>query len=483
MTTRPPPPSPFDHEPGANTRRQQPPPLVIPPTPPLHANDSPEHSQTGTSSPGPPTGASSAPGRATRRVQWPAELSNHASHIMASPTSPQTLQDSGARDALTRALEAHQSNPDRPVPSRYVGTSAPPSESASRAESSDGDNEERINDMKDQSEVFIDPDETLGLPSVGTKSGEAKTSKAAWNLVRGYTSGSYGMMRHRKNGGFKGGLGESADVDLEKRDEETRAGTAPVAVDDDDEKREGGVGGFLRNLIKSDNATDIPDSAQGFPGAASMGGGGVGVLSALMALQAQQQNPASGGNSGATSAATSPSTSGAPSIRHDDGDSSDEESERLKFTQKQRAKRNGKNAFHSTSSAVADVTKYVGSTASKTAGAVLHLGQHPHKRNVSVVAGPESPPAATPMDRSAGSTNVGSGTSSRPNTAGEAPSPGLQPRKKKGVFGETLHQVKRLGETFGIEHETASTRPEAARSSAGVFGGLMLSTVRELFTL
>ena len=116
--------SPFDEP-----LRRAPPALIIPPTPPV-GDESPEQPNTGSSSAGLNTGTNSAPGRPTRRVQWPAELSIHASHTMASASSPQTLQDLGARDALTRALEEHRRNPDRPLPSRYVGNSNPPSENA-----------------------------------------------------------------------------------------------------------------------------------------------------------------------------------------------------------------------------------------------------------------------------------------------------------------------------------------------------------------
>ncbi|KAL8287513.1 hypothetical protein RQP46_003371 [Phenoliferia psychrophenolica] len=483
-------PNPFEQATATNIGRRPPPPaLVIPPTPPRAEDDSPEQPNTGSSSAGVNTGTNSAPGRPTRRVQWPAELSTHASHTMApSASSPQTLQDLGAQDALTRALEEHRRNPDRPLPSRYVGNSAPPSETASRAESSDGDNEERMNDMRENMEVFVDPGETDGLPSVGTKSSEAKTSKAAWGLVRGYTSGAYGVMRHRKNGGFKGGLGEGAAADPEKRrDEETRVGTSSARVDDGDEKNEGGVGGFLKNLINSDSAADIP--SEGFSNSTSMGG--VGVLSALMALQAQQQNPTS---SGTTSAATSPGTSRTASVINDDGDESDEEMERIKFTEKQRAKRNSKNAFHSTSSAVADATKYVTGPAysvAKATGAVLHLGgHHPHKRAPSVMGGAELAPPLAAGGTSAGgsqpesvaastgppgSVAVSRSNSGLPVEATVGPGPGYQPRKKS-IFGETVQQIKKIGETFGIEHETSRTRPDAARSSAGVFGGLVLST-------
>ncbi|KAK4700911.1 hypothetical protein P7C70_g5335, partial [Phenoliferia sp. Uapishka_3] len=500
-----------------NMSSEQAAPRIIPPTPPPDSSGSPDHLKTASSSTGINTGLNSASGRPPRRVQWPAELSTHASHTMGAPTSPQTLEDSGAQDALTRALEEHRRHPDRPLPSRYVGGSAPVSESGS----SDGDHEERLAEMRDNMEVFVDEGETDGLPSVGTRGVEAKAAKAAWGLVRGYTSGSRGFMRNRKNGGFKGGQGDNTII---TGDEESTTGTTAPLDEDEKANRESGVGGFFKSLIHSDTTSDVPVRPQeGFSGSTNMGSG-AGVLSALMALQAAQQNqdPASGG----TSAATSPATSRAPSVMttHDDGDSSDEEAERIKFTEKQRAKRAKKNALHSTSTAVADATKFVAGTATKTArgtaGAVYHLGTGTagavyslgagtagavlggfgHRRALSSSAlsslgneTPKSPKIApSPVTVDAESPVIGrhshsaSTSSSRLGKLGssstghlplDSPKEGIHsPRKKKGVFGETVQHMKRLGETLGLEYETSRTRPEAARSGAGVFGGLILGT-------
>lgn len=46
------------------------------------------------------------------------------------------------------------------------------------------------------------------------------------------------------------------------------------------------------------------------------------------------------------------------------------------------------------------------------------------------------------------------------------------------LSSELTKRVRRLGDRLGLELETSRTRPDAAQSAAGVFGGLVLSTVR-----
>ncbi|KAM0746504.1 DUF1212-domain-containing protein [Meredithblackwellia eburnea MCA 4105] len=499
------------------TRRPQPPHIIIPPhdehTPDSsgghnsgqHSNPGGVHGPSGEDAAGPSiTGlanlAGAGNGKPARRVQWPAELSHHHSVHMRSPTSPQTLQDAGAQDALRRALEAHSQKGDEDHHPRTKFTSA--SEPPSRGESSDGaasDLEEERQEMRDQMEVYVDPGETDGLPAVGRAAvnPQAKSAKQAWSLVRAYTSGTQGFMRHRKNGGFKSGNGDGANAggrgdapgDPEKnKDEESRAGEDG----DDEEERKGGAGNFFKNLLRSDGLTDIPDRA---PTYSSSGSGnsaslsGAGVLSALMALQAQQNDLPSG----TTSAATSPSNSRAPSIAGSDDDDTDDEAERIKFIEKQRAKRAGKNSFHYASGAVADAGKSFAHSASKTAqgtaGAVLGFATGHHRRGHSdATTTPGSPPSAGDAGHVPSATSASSGKTSpfgmlkgasrsSSHLPQEPPSPGLHnPTKKKGLLGETAHQLGRIGKAVGLDTETPNSRPEMAKSSAGVFGGLVMST-------
>ncbi|KAM0746733.1 DUF1212-domain-containing protein [Meredithblackwellia eburnea MCA 4105] len=429
----------------------------------------------------------------------------------AAPTSPQTLQDLGAQDELQRALEAHRESRSAlagvgsSTPPRYITAAGDYSEPPSRGESTDGDglegHDERMHDLRDQMDVFVDPGETDGLPTIGLKEGEnedpdANSRKQAWALVKGYTSGNFGFMRQRKNAGFRSGMGENGDEEDEQepqrvRDEESRVGNEEKsgnAEDEDEEKKGGGAGAFFKNLLRSDGLTDIPDD-RAPPTLSSSGVTGTGVLSALMALQAQQNESASV----TTSAATSPSTSRAASIRTsvDSDEETEDEAERIKFIEKLRKKRESKNAFHATSSAVAGAGKEFAKSATKFATSGLH-----HKRAVSSDGGgitPVSPGAPNHEGHTGHSHSHSSSSAKSPggtpftllksrsssHLPPEPPSPGLHNpnmNRKKGFIGETVNQLGKLGRAVGIEHETSNSRPEAARSGAGVFGGLMLST-------
>lgn len=435
-------------------------------------------------------------------MQWPAELSRHVSVHMASPTTAKNLEEQGGEDALRRALEEHSQNPDAPFPSRYVGSSAPNSEGNSTAVSSDGDHEERMADMRDQMEVFVDPGETDGLPGASVRGEKGKTEKAAWNLVRTYTTGAIGF-RRRKNAGFKGGMGEGATESPQRR----ASGRAGADADDDDEKEEARPG-FFRTAVRerNENVGGAPDR-MGF-GTTTTATGGGGILSALMALQNQQQaQPASG----ATSAATTPTSSYAPSRRSSIGESDDDEdedAERMKFTNKQREKRATKNAWHATSGIVGDIGKSVAGAAyggGKTVtgvvygggklvagvavggagaalggvGAVLGVGHHRR-------SGSHDPATSPGLSKNAALNSFISSRSSQspkqprsPTESATPPSPGIHaPRRKNKFVDGTVQQLKKLGGSLGIEVESSSSRPEAAKSGAGVFGGLVLSTVR-----
>lgn len=420
-----------------------------------------------------------APG--SRRVQWPAELSRHASIVMNSQTSSseppvaKNLQDLGATAALTLALEEHsrrnsiaETNQERP---NFVETpfDFTPSEPVSRAESTD---EEVFNEtmaaVKDSMSFFVDSGETDGLPSIRSSSGEVEGGKKAWQLVRGLKSG-IGIMRLRKNAGFKSGQGLGVtDPQL----------TSPRNLEDGDELAQK-EGGFFSNLLngQNSNVSSEPDG-MGFPSGSIHG---TGVLSALMALQQEQQGTVSGG----TSVATTPTSTAPPSRRSSTINSSDdedeEEEERRKFTYKQREKRANKNAWNG----VADVGKsvaggviggagYALGGASHAVGGVSHALGFGHRRSQSVEPSPR-------LDRNSASRR----SSPNPSVSGTPPtnlnqvetSEGmLSMRKKKGFFGETVSQVKKIGDKLGLELDSTMLRPNAARSSAGVFGGLMLST-------
>lgn len=57
--------------------------------------------------------------------------------------------------------------------------------------------------------------------------------------------------------------------------------------------------------------------------------------------------------------------------------------------------------------------------------------------------------------------------------------PGAYVPHRAKLTSEFTKRVRKIGDKLGLETETSSTRPAAARSGAGVFGGLVLGTVRD----
>ncbi|SGZ21452.1 BQ5605_C021g09368 [Microbotryum silenes-dioicae] len=410
---------------------------------------------------------------ASKKVNWPAELSDHVSIKMA---SPKTLQDQGARDELTRALEEHyrtvgarsemdEDGPDRP--NRFIGLSG--SEVPSRANSSDGDPEERMEELRQQMDVYVDPGETDGLPTMaGGKSSEARNAKAAWGLVRSYTNGG-SMFRQRKKPGFKSGHGakaEDSDPRVVKATSQDPEKVMSADSNDGPPKSPsspgGGIGGLVSRILAShhDPADEVPIAA----GAPSITNGGGGILSALIALQ--QQQAGTGIDSIPPSGATTP-TSELPSRGSVySSEDEDEEVERLKFTLKQREKRANRSMMHGASTAISNV--------GKSAGHALGFGQHhaTGQRGHRPSSSGEQTPGRTGTHGATklfGPHNSGQGSTSAPGT----PAFGSFPKRRSGAFTESVHNM--LGKV-GANFEDSSSRPEAARSGAGVFGGLMLST-------
>ncbi|SCZ87816.1 BZ3500_MvSof-1268-A1-R1_Chr2-3g05284 [Microbotryum saponariae] len=410
---------------------------------------------------------------ASKKVNWPAELSHHVSIKMA---SPKTLQDQGARDELTRALEEHyrkfgagsemdEDGPDRDRPIRFIGPSG--SEVPSRANSSDGDPEERMEELRQQMEVFVDPGETDGLPTMaGGKSSEARNAKAAWGLVRSYTNGG-SVFRQRKKTGFKSGHGAKAeDSDPRVVKAASQDPEKVMSADSNDGQPKspsspgGGIGGFVSRMLANhhDPADEVPIAA----GAPSINNGGGGILSALIALQ--QQQAGTGIDSIPPSGATTP-TSELPSRGSVySSEDEDEEMERIKFTLKQREKRANRSMMHGASTAI--------SNAGKSAGHALGFGHHhaTGQRGHRPSSSGEQTPGRTGTH---GATKLFAPPNSGHTSAPGSPGFGSFPKRRSGAFTDSVHNM--LGKV-GANFEDSSSRPEAARSGAGVFGGLMLST-------
>ncbi|POY73279.1 hypothetical protein BMF94_3613 [Rhodotorula taiwanensis] len=417
-----------------------------------------------------------------RRVQWTPGLTERpaASHLaiemndMSSPTS-RDLASPGASAELARALEAaaassaggttDDEDEDRMDPtdrrSRFFASQGT-STDVSRAASSDGDPEERLEALKDNMEVYVDPGETDGLPSVSRRNPEDRSTKAAWNLVRNMTlkgQGAGGSLRRRRQanagpGGFTSGNGAAAG-DVEKADE-----TA---------KEEGGVGRLV-DRIRQGNIGDVPEGTSYQSAAAPTGG----ILSALIALQQQQQQEQSGSTSVTPSGASTPTSLGPSSRRPSsaaDGeflDEDEEEAERLRFLAKLHEKRARKNQLHYFAESVGSGVTGVGSAAGRGANAVIGSAG----RGAGAVIGTAGRGAGAVIGgagKAVGAAGHALGVSSRQSktpSAENTPATGeageARPRAMQAFFNRTRQAVDK------------ADRPDAARSSAGVFGGLVL---------
>ncbi|GAA5957197.1 hypothetical protein JCM21900_004677 [Sporobolomyces salmonicolor] len=508
-------PNPFDQPyPADSSPRAQPPHLVIPESDSSSPNAAPIAAQsrsdegskvpsgTATSTSMMVSGSMNG-SKSNRRVQWPADLArgrSGADHVSIpvtagndnlSPASARNLSSPGAQDELRRALERHTREhgtddelTDNEAAPRYA--SRPPSEAPSGAASSDGDPHERLEALKDNMEVYVDPGETDGLPDARKRKPEERSAKAAWGLVRGLTSsaalGGSGLRRRnaKAQAGFKGGQGANADE--AKKDEEARG----------EEGGERNTGRAFLDRLRAGNVQDVPPENQ-YSSASGPGGGG--ILSALIALQRQQQAASTTPSGATTPTSLGPSTR-ASSISGDFTDEEEEEDERLRFLAKLHEKRAQKNKLHQLSGQIGSGATGVAVGAGRAAGAgisgvgraggaviggagraggavrggvergVAGIRSKAHSKQPSAegTGAPASPgeavPAAAPRDHGNVDEEKDKKETEKENKAKE------KEKDKKGLLG----RIKEAGSSLGFEHQ----RPEAAKSGAGVFGGLML---------
>ncbi|BGP11479.1 pheromone-regulated protein prm10 [Rhodotorula toruloides] len=391
-------------------------PVTPVPTPPIGTPD-------GAATPGTP-GATAKP---ARRVQWNEQVSAHVSvpffsESAADAPSPSLSGEAGAkrrRKSLSLAEKGGVDDRADPFHDRYRLDDVPVSLVGGEA---DGAIEGIVDPVVKKLEVWVDPLERDGLPSMpaasaglGTNDAAVESEEKAKGLVGQYTTGAMGL--------WEGLRQRRASISRMRRFEEDvlhgKAGpTSP------------------RDLGTSDE-----ESQAGSPTAPSAPQGNAGILAALIALS--QQEAAAGGGSAPGSASSSaiptplssvppsPTLAATPSA---DYDSSDDEYERERFIARLRAKRASKNALHAASTSVASASKHAAGTAIRlaTGGAFKH-------------------------DRGRQS----AGTSGRSTRAPSEDSSELSKR------------VRKLGDRLGLELETERTRPKAARSEAGVFGGLV----------
>ncbi|GAA5926908.1 uncharacterized protein JCM15063_000403 [Sporobolomyces koalae] len=413
--------------------------------------------------------------RATRRVQWPAELGRSDVEHVAIPVQQgaaldrtRSLTSPGAQDELRRALEAHNRSTltdDETDDDDFAPRGGYTSEGVSRAASSDGDPTERLEQVKDRMDVYVDPGETDGLPDARNRNPEERSSKAAWNLVRNMTQrgGTAGGMRRRKHGGagpagFRGGTGANAEKD------------------EDEEKRSHG---FMHRL-RDDGLADVPQDQQFGAGA---GAGGGGILSALIALQRQQNESASAATSGVNTPTSAGPSTRASSINGGDSDEDDDEAERLKFIAKLHEKRANKNRLHQISGQIGNGATGVVVGAGRGAGAVIGgagkvggavLGTAGRAGGAVMGGAGRAVEQITGMQSKSKSQPPSGDTTSAP-TPGE-PATGTASPDRPGVDAYKPKKDKD-SKTFMNRVRDAvdrESRPDAAKSSAGVFGGLML---------
>lgn len=451
----------------------------------LHSSNSTSGAQTGTATSTPMQQTDSAGGsRGTRRVQWPAELSQgrpDAEHVAipvvqgAALDRTRSLTSPGAQDELRRALEAHNRNAmtdEETDDDDFASRGGYNSEAMSRAASSDGDPGERLEHIKDKMDVFVDPGETDGLPDARKRNPEERSAKAAWNLVRNMTQrgapgGGHGLRRRRTDkaqAGFRSGTG--ANADKEKHDDEEKDG-------------QGRASAFMDRL-RDDGISDVPHDQQ-YSAAAGAGGGG--ILSALIALQRQQNEPVSAATSGVNTPTSAGPSTRANSINGDFSDEEEEEAERLKFLAKLHEKRANKNRLHQLSDQIGNGATGVAVGAGRGAGAVIGgagklggavLGGAGRaggaviggaSKAVNQVTGlqPRSRSQNPSIDNSVVATPAESGSAS---ASPERSMIELGKPKEKKDPKSILTRVRDVVDR--------SERPDAARSNAGVFGGLML---------
>jgi hypothetical protein len=391
-----------------------------------------------------PSGTSSKP--PGRRVQWPVDLKSPiGGQASGAPIPLQTLDDTGAKEALRTALDAlelHDGGLPRPsfAHSTYDVESQVTSEGTTRAPSEAG-SEADMEDVRDQMDIYVDPNETDGMPSLNPEKDAKRNQDAAVALVRAHTSGFFGVLRKRR--GQSGANKQAA----------TAAVAATAATPTREEPPDDGTGAFGRRLRDGGRFETNYDELPEPPRHKSKNTGG--VLASLLALQGGSDSASI--RSVATSSAGSTSRPG--SQYGSDDDDEDEERERLKFIHEYRVK----NAWL------------------KTPG-ISTPGGKVHQRTISAISPDEIREPAP--NRYSASVNdfVSNRTTAIPSSPG---SPGSPPTTadsatylrapKKSAASTVSSGFKKLGGSLGLEIDQ---RPSSAKSSAGVFGGLMMATVR-----
>ncbi|GAA6034662.1 hypothetical protein JCM8097_001104 [Rhodosporidiobolus ruineniae] len=452
---------------------------------------------------------------------------------------------------------------DDPFDSRYRVDDVPISLAGGQE---DGALDGVVSPFANQLEVWIDPLERDGLPSLAAMQQHEAAAAAAKKkadeemaLPRATEENgadkAKGLVSQAAKGGF--GLWEGL---RKRRDSIRRLGGEEAAASGEGEKlSEKSPATALDRVEEGVEDVQQPPLPPGFAGL-----GGPGILAALMALNQQEAALASsstlGTPSSTNSALPTPSTSTNNSPQFTPGgfsdpdyDSSDDEVERERFIAALRRKRATKNAFHAASSSFASAGRHAASAAWHAATG-SNLRHSSHERGRSFTASSRSASAST-LSAVGEERSLSRSRASSPTTSAGALSPVLQPRRptstrstsstssidvapssppqastsvrpssahgstasipslsahqrsqsstalsklvsrvstpsppvspvepghyvphRPDLKSEFTKRVRKLGDRLGLELESERTRPAAARSGAGVFGGLVLGT-------
>ncbi|WVQ82976.1 hypothetical protein IAT38_005114 [Cryptococcus sp. DSM 104549] len=467
------------------------------PQPGTHASPS------GSVSPRPAIGGLMPPGghnggaKTPRRVQWtsnPHIVQIHSPEG-SGPPSPQTL-DASNIDEFRDALERHRSGATGGIGGGALGVGAtggmgmsgrrrPPSQLSRQSSATDSvtrqgtDDEEDYdyrndvdppqrpslerndsensggnfevnlidNGMRGVVPQYIAPGETDGLPNIPqpqqSASNQQDETDAARDLVRAHT-GKWGVLRRRVRGA---GTAKNA----------FRIAAEGEGKNGRDAEKNGGDGADESRQSQDAFAARYPEPRR--PSHAMMGGqgapAGASVLSSLLALYGQQGD---GAHSGTTSAASSRRGS-------EDEYSSDEEMKKI------RGSRHGWR----------HITRRPSEAPPGPEEVVVH--DEPHPANVAAAAAAAASPTSPTFPNSPQSSSFPSGA---PNTApggGDGPVQPLPSRHSQTGSGSGFDRYERRPGSPGIvsifqkAKETLQySRPDTAKSGAGVFGALIQNT-------
>ncbi|GAA5972844.1 hypothetical protein JCM11641_003968 [Rhodosporidiobolus odoratus] len=357
-------------------------------------------------------------------------------------------------------------------------------------------------------EVWIDPLERDGLPSLPAVDQDKEKAvreenerRKAQGLVQG-TTGGFGLwegLRQRRK----------SVIQMKEKDMADEQKEAP-------------------------EETAQPES----PGLTGLGGPGILSALMALSQQEAAFGSLSTSSTPSSSVAPTPATStpssprlgsSDPNFEVDEDSSDDDVEERERFIARLQKRRASKNALHGASSTVASASRSAATAAFRAAtGGHFRQGhergrsfgassrsaststlsalheEHPSRSPTSPISPTASSRPVSPSRRSSGSSSpinptsssrlsnhqrshssntlsrlVSSTSLSRLSAGSASPpvspiEPGMHVPHKPKITAELSKRVRKLGDRLGLELETEKTRPSAARSGAGVFGGLVM---------